>query len=101
MTTADSSCDLSETGRNRAEPKPQGDQSGGAEEWRGPTAAKRAAQAVGYRISIFREKVQNDGAEDARYCWAFFNTYTETYTLSHLMEIKPIKQRAFGYNQTT
>jgi hypothetical protein len=47
------------------------------------------------------KSLQNDRAEDARYHWAFFNTYTETYTLSHLMGIKPIKQIAFRHNHTT
>jgi len=37
------------------------------------------------------KSLKNDSAEDARYCCAFFNTYTETYTLSHPMQIKPIK----------
>jgi hypothetical protein len=39
--------------------------------------------------------------KDARYCWAFSNTYTETYTFSHLMKITTIKLRSFLYNQTT
>ena len=60
------------------------------------------ADGCARRANRYEEKkLQNDGAEDARYCWLFLNTYTETYTLSHLLEIKPIKQRLFRYTQTT
>jgi hypothetical protein len=64
-----------------------------------PFASSRQGFDAGERYTS--ESLQNDRGEDARYCWAFFNTYTQTCTLSHLMEIKPIKQRLFPYNQTT
>jgi hypothetical protein len=52
-------------------------------------------------ITDAMKSLQNDRAEDARYCWAFSDTYTETYTLSHFREIITMKLRVFLHNQTT